>query len=327
MIRFCLFVFMSKYSMLELLRIRQRRLTMDIQQLYYFMNIVECGCNLSLAAKKIHITQSALSQLIINFETNEELVLFYRKNGRLDSLTPSGEKLYAYAQELTQLHQKMNQMVRKEAAKQKGTIRIGLPSLILRIFFSSFFPKLSLDNPDIQIEIVEGGSNFLRKMLFQNDLDYAILIEPTSLDPKSFEEHVIQIDEMTAFMYHDHPLANRGMLHWEELAPYPIATFNESYTTNELVKTKLRSIDSEARIMFESSSWDYLVEATQESKIVTILPSPIERTIDKSLFRELPFKDPIPFNVLLCRPIKKNYSDVESSVYESILSYFYQPII
>jgi DNA-binding transcriptional LysR family regulator len=47
--------------------------TMDIQQLYYFMNIVECGCNLSLAAKKIHITQSALSQLIINFETNEEL--------------------------------------------------------------------------------------------------------------------------------------------------------------------------------------------------------------------------------------------------------------
>lgn len=300
---------------------------MDIQQLYYFMNIVECGCNLSLAAKKIHITQSALSQLIINFETNEELVLFYRKNGRLDALTPSGEKLYAYAQQITKMHEQMNEMVRKEAAKQKGTIRIGLPSLILRIFFSSFFPKFTLDNPNIQIEIVEGGSNFLRKMLFQNDLDYAILIEPTSLDPKSFEEHVIQIDEMTAFVYHDHPLANNKQLYWEELEPYPLGTFNESYTTNELVKNKLAEVKSKAEIKFESSSWDYLVEATQESKIVTILPSPIERTVDKSLFREIPFKDPIPFNVLLCRPLKADYSDVESLVYESILSYFYQPII
>lgn len=301
--------------------------SMDIQQLYYFMNIVECGCNLSLAAKKIHITQSALSQLIINFEANEELVLFYRKNGRLDSLTPSGEKLYAYAQQITKLHEQMNDMVRKEAAKQKGTIRIGLPSLILRIFFSSFFPKFTLANPDIQIEIIEGGSNQLRKMLFQNDLDYAILIEPTSLDPKAFEEHVIQIDEMTAFVYHDHPLAYKKMLNWEDLEPYPIGTFNESFTTNELVRNKLAEIKSKAKIMFQSSSWDYLVEATQESKIVTILPSPIERTMDKTLFKEIPFKDPIPFNVLLCRPIKSTYSEVESKVYESILSYFYQPII
>lgn len=31
---------------------KEMSVTMDIQQLYYFMNIVECGCNLSLAAKK-----------------------------------------------------------------------------------------------------------------------------------------------------------------------------------------------------------------------------------------------------------------------------------
>ena len=300
---------------------------MDIQQLYYFMNIVECGCNLSLAAKKIHITQSALSQLIINFEANEELPLFYRKNGRLDALTPSGEKLYAYAQQITKLHAQMNEMVRKEAAKQKGTIRIGLPSLILRIFFSSFFPKLMMDNPDIQLEIVEGGSNYLRKMLFQNDLDYAILIEPTSLDPKSFEEHVIQIDEMTAFVYHTHPLASKKKLTWRDLEPFPIATFNETYTTYELVTKKLADEKSQAQIKLTSSSWDYLVEATQESNIVSILPSPIERTIDRDLFVEIPFKEPIPFNVLLCRPIKGNYNDVEGLVYESILSYFYQPIV
>ena len=300
---------------------------MDVQQLFYFMNIVECGCNLSLAAKKIHITQSALSQLIINFETNEELVLFYRKNGRLDSLTPSGEKLYAYAQEITALHDEMRDMVRKEASKQKGTIRIGLPSLILRIFFSAFFPKLMLDNPSVKIEIIEGGSNDLRRMLFQNDLDYAILIEPTSLDLKSFEEHVIQIDEMTAFMSKDHPLAKKELLDWSDVMDYPIATFNESFTTNALVKDKLHAISEEKEPTFLSSSWDYLVEATMDSEIVTILPSPIERTIDQDHYVEIPFRDPIPFNVLLCRHIKKNYNEVEAYVYETILNYFYEPVV
>ncbi len=37
---------------------------MDIVQMGYFINIVENNCNLSLAAKKIHISQSALSQFI-----------------------------------------------------------------------------------------------------------------------------------------------------------------------------------------------------------------------------------------------------------------------
>ena len=46
---------------------------MDIIQMYYFINIVECNYNLSLAAKKIHISQPALSQFISNFEREKEL--------------------------------------------------------------------------------------------------------------------------------------------------------------------------------------------------------------------------------------------------------------
>ena len=179
---------------------------MDITQLNYFINIVECGCNLSLAAKKIHISQSALSQMITNFEKEEELNLFYRKNGRLEELTPSGTMLYQYALDMLKLHDEMKGMLRKESSKQKGTIRIGLPSLILRVLFSKFFSKFIVENPEIKIEIIEDGSHELRRMFLQKDLDYVVLIEPTNLDPKSFEEHVIQIDEMTAFMAPTHPL-------------------------------------------------------------------------------------------------------------------------
>lgn len=39
---------------------------MAIQMGNYSANIVDRGCNLSIAAKKIHISQSALSQFVTN---------------------------------------------------------------------------------------------------------------------------------------------------------------------------------------------------------------------------------------------------------------------
>lgn len=299
---------------------------MDITQLNYFINIVECGCNLSLTAKKIHISQSALSQLITNFEREEDLELFYRKNGRLEELTPSGKRLYNSALMIVKAYEEMKDMVRKESAKQKGTIRVGIPSLILRVFFSNFFPKFIVENPEIKIEIVENGCNELRRMFLQKDLDYVVVIEPTNLDTKSFEEHAIQIDELTAFMSPEHPLANEEKISWNKIEEYPLATFNESFVTNDLVKRKLVEYHLNPAITFTSSSWDFLIETTHHSDTIAVLPSPIRRYLSTTDYVEKSFKDPIPFNVLLCRPIKDAYSNVETYLHESILGYFYQPI-
>ena len=316
-----------QYSYLFYARTNQRGIeTLDIIQLYYFVNIVECGCNLSLAAKKIHISQSALSQMITNFEKEEELSLFYRKSGRLEKLTPSGKKLYRYALDMLKMHDELKDMIHKEASKQKGTIRLGLPSLILRVFFSTFFSKFIVENPDIKIELIEGGCNELRRMFLQNDLDYVVLIEPTSLDQKMYEEHIIQIEEYTAFMASDHPLSKEDKLNWKNLESYPIATFNESFVTNALVQRALTEHQSQADIIFTSSSWDFLIETTQHSDTIAVLPSPIRRYLTSSNYTEKNFKNPIPFNVLLCRPIKRSYSAVETKLHESILNYFYQPI-
>lgn len=299
---------------------------MDILQLYYFINIVECNFNLSLAAKKIHISQPALSQFISNFESEKEILLFYRKNGRLNGLTPAGERIYEYALKITEQHEEMQEVVRLESLKQKGTIRIGLPSLILRVYFSQYFPSLSLNNPDVHIEIIENGSNELRKMLIADEIDMAILIEPTSLDTKKYEQHVIEIDQMVAFMAIDHPLVHCDKLQWKDLKNYPIGTFNKNFMTHQLVADKLRELNIENQIHFTSSSWDYLIEATRNEEIITILPRPVETFFDSKVFTNKKFEDFIPFNFRLCRPVKDKYNSVEDFVFDNIIEHFYQPL-
>lgn len=299
---------------------------MNISQMNYLITIVECGCNLSVAAKKAHVSQSALSQFVTNFERDEEIELFVRKNGRLAELSASGEKVYDYAKKIVALHEEMQEMVREESDKQKGTVRIGLPSLVLTVLFSNFFSRFTVENPDIRIEIIEEGSHELKRMLYEKDLDYAVLVEPTKLDPKIYEENIIQIDEYKAFINPEHPLAEKSKVKWKDLSPYQIATFRKSFVTNELVLEKLAETGADTSIQLTSASWDFLVETTYHSEIVTILPGPIHRYLKTDDVVMKSFENPIPFNVLLCRPIKESYSPVENYLHEEMLSYFYQPI-
>lgn len=299
---------------------------MDIIQMYYFINIVECSCNLSLAAKKIHISQSALSQFVKNFEENESIQLFHRKNGRLDGLTEAGDRIYRYSTEIVSKYEEMQNAIQSESAKQKGTIRLGLPSLILRFYFSNILPNFLLKHPHIDIQIIESGGVDLRQKLLAEELNYALLIEPTSLDTKKYEQHIIQMDEYVAFMDKHHPLANKELLEWKDLEAYQLGTFVKSFTTYGLVEEKLKKEKITAKLVHLSSSWDYLVESTYGTDIISILPAPIENLLDHERFKVVRFRDFIPFNIWFCRPYKARTNDVENFVYEEFLKLFYMPV-
>lgn len=298
---------------------------LDLVQMEYFINIVECGFNLSLASKKIHISQSALSQFITNFERDNEIELFIRKKGRLVELTAIGEMIFNESQVIVNQVNSLLNNIQREASKQKGTIRIGIPSLILRVYFSSFFTTYMFENPDIHIEIVEEGSIQLRKMLFDDEIDLAVLIEPTSLDTGRFNQQIIQMDEMAAFMDHKHPLAKKEKLEWQDITDYPIATFYKSFTTQNLVVQKLRDTNVDTEIITTSASWDYLIEATTGNQMVTILPSPVAEYCNPDTHVIKWFEDPIPFNFYVCRRTQESYPVIENTIFFEIIDLFYQP--
>lgn len=299
---------------------------MDITQLSYFIKIVESGFNLSLAARKIHITQPALSQMITNFETEEELLLFERRNGRFEELTPSGKLLYEYALEIVAKHEEMKTMIRRESLKQKGTIRIGIPSAVLRMYFLSFLPQFILEHQELQIEVVEGGAKELTKKLTENDLDLAVLVDPAILDHKAFEEQVIQIDEFVAYMRKDHPLQAKKNLSWQDLKDYPLGTFNDTYTTYDLVSKRLNKHLKHAKLQFTGDSLEYLLDLTGHSDTVIILQNAMYSLANQDMVIKKSFKDPLQFVLLLCRPVKNFYTPEEKFLYESILEFFYQPV-
>lgn len=294
---------------------------MDIFQLDYFIKVVESGGSLTLAAKKINISQSALSQLISNFEKEEGIELFYREKGRLTELTDCGQDFYAYALKITQLYNDMYEMVRRASLKKKGQLRIGIPSLILRLYFTSFFTKFIVKNNEVKIEIVEGGSKQLTSLLLKGELDLAVLIEPTFLNQDKFETFPLMSDHIGAFLNASHPLTRLKQLEWKDIEQYPVASFNQNFLSYDLIQQAMKAEKVQLEMKFTSSSWDFLMQVTKESSAIALLPTPLHYYIDDDSTM-IPFKKPIPFKTSLCRPIKEDYSNLERYVKGSILTCF-----
>ena len=295
---------------------------LNIDHLKYFITVVNNGFNLSEASKKLHISQPALSKYILKFEEEERVDLFYRKHGRLLGLTPSGENFFANAKGVVEAHDRMLKELREASKKVRGVIRIGIPPLILTVLFTEVMSKLILLNPLIKFEIVEAGAFELRKLLAMNELDFAVLLSPSELNPQAFVEVLLKKDDLTVFLSSSHALAEKEILTWSDLEKEKLALFNESFMIHHLLMGKFRALRMEPDIQILSGSWDFLLEVTKDSGMVTILPSPITKFMITDGILEKKLVSPVSWKVVLTHPLKSYTSTLEKYVKESIVDYF-----
>jgi len=295
---------------------------MDIRYLEYFIEIVNCKFNLSAASKKLKVSQPALSQVIKSFETGENIQLFERFKGRLQSLTPSGKVFYRNALLLTENYRNMLEELRESSIKIRGKIRIGVPPLILGITFSEVLSTLISDNPDIEIEIVEAGSVELEEMLVSKELDLAVLILPTGIDSEVIDEHLIQESELAAFMSTDNPLAKKRKLLWSDLNNQTLALQDSSFALHHKIKHRLDEENVQLKKIITSKSWDFLLMSTKKSSFITIFQSPIKDIFSLDGIVKVPFADPIPWRVAICQTHKKRHTHVENFVLKTIIEHF-----
>ena len=69
-------------------------------------------------------------------EESEDVYLFERYKGRLNGLTPAGERFYVNAEHIINEYKNMMEDLREDSVQFKGKVRIGIPPLILGIAFS-----------------------------------------------------------------------------------------------------------------------------------------------------------------------------------------------
>lgn len=302
---------------------------MEITQLQYFIAIVQSDCNLSRASERLHISQPALSRLLTNFERDEKVNLFHRQGGRLVGLTPAGEKLYINAVSIVESHNRMLEELREDSSHHRGSIRIGIPPLIVTVFFSEIMAQLMVLNPNITFHIIEKGAFELKNMLLLGEIDLAILLNPNDLNSFTYKEVEIFNDELSAFMNYKHPLANRESISWKDLTDQNLVIFNDTYMIHHQLSKKLTSERVRPKLLINLESWDFMFEFTRKTDFITIQPSPIKNHAVMDCVRMVRFRDPIKWKVVVNYEKKEYYSNVQEYVLNSIVNFTQnqQPIV
>lgn len=146
---------------------------MDTKQIEYILKIAEEN-NITRAADKLFLTQSALNQQLLKLEKELGTPLFYRSRTNWRP-TEAGEVYLRNAREILRLKKDTYNQISDIAATRRGRLSIGFTPGRGINMFTSIYPLFRQKYPDIFVEPVEKSVRELQKMIADDHLDIAFL--------------------------------------------------------------------------------------------------------------------------------------------------------
>ena len=110
---------------------------MEIRNLISFLRVAELG-NFTKAAKELGYSQAAVTVHISQLEKELHTPLFERI-GNKNILTPVGQHLVEYANQMLQLHEDITNLTQTDLSTCRGTLRLGA---IESVAFSFLVPLI-----------------------------------------------------------------------------------------------------------------------------------------------------------------------------------------
>jgi LysR family transcriptional regulator, transcriptional activator of nhaA len=144
---------------------------LNYHHLYYFWKVATLG-HLTQAAEALHVSQSALSAQIRQFEHTMGVELFTRSGRRL-VLTDTGRQVLRYAQDIFRTGEELESILLRGASQHTQQLAIGVLTNLSRNFTERFIQPL-LANEQVSLSLVTGDMNRLLEGLSRHELDLAL---------------------------------------------------------------------------------------------------------------------------------------------------------
>lgn len=188
---------------------------MELRHLRYFVAIADLG-SISEAGRRLHVSQSTISEQVADLEAEVGGSLFDRRAGRV-RLTPQGIIFLTEARKTLLAAERTVDVTRRSLAGKLGTLSIG--------FFlwgvGGFFPRLIREyrrlHPGVRLSLVELDTVGQMEALAAGKIDFGFTRPLLPPFDRMFESELLYEDPIVVVMPRDHELS-RGRLRMEDLA-------------------------------------------------------------------------------------------------------------
>lgn len=188
----------------------------NLQKYKAFLKAAEYG-SFTKAAEVLNYSQSAVSRMVQDLETEWNVILLERKKTGM-ILTSDGIRLLPHVKSICEAHEKLQIEVDDLNGLQSGILRIGTFSSVATHWLPNIIEKFQKDYPNIDYELLLGDYDEIERWVLDGRVDCGFTRIPTK---QSMEVIFLGMDELKVILRENHPLAEYETISAEMLCEYP----------------------------------------------------------------------------------------------------------
>lgn len=229
---------------------------MNLSQIELLRILQETHFNLSKAADKMHVVQSAVSRQLQLFEDELGSPLFERNGKKLTGLTPLGMRIMQEVSAIHQAKQNIQTIAADFLDSNQGVIHIATTHTQAKYFLPEPIQRFRAKYPGVRIYMVQASPEQLIDQLHTHKADIAICTEKVEEDADLVRQFCYEWHH-AAVMPKNHPLCE-GEISIERLASFPILTYSFGYTGRSTIESALKEAGMELDIILAAADTDII---------------------------------------------------------------------
>ncbi|MBF7016082.1 LysR family transcriptional regulator [Staphylococcus durrellii] len=290
---------------------------MEWHHLEYFKLLAKLQ-NVSLSAKQLNVSQSALSRAIKHLEEEVGSPLFNRV-GRSLKLNKHGKEFLVTVNTITQEMEMFKSKVTQSIDMLNGDITLGFLHSVGPTYLSDFLKTFNADYPNIRVKLLQDDAKGLISKLENGDIDIAI----TMVTPASKSVCFIPLlqEQLFITLNSNHNLAQAQSLNVADLVDERFILLKENFVLREQVDRIFSDHGINVEINFESDETLTIASFVSAGLGISILP--------KLKNIQLPNLTQIPINkynaqrkIGLCYLTQTDLLPIVKVTKESLINYF-----
>ena len=178
---------------------------MTQRELLYTVTIYDEG-SFSAAAKKLFVSQPALSQAIQKLEEELGMTLFTRSAGKTVPTTAC--KVFVdHGRPLLDAFDRFEKEMHVYAESRLYELSVSMPPYKIRNLMPFILPEFRELHPDVKVDIIEERSDMAEQLAMQDLINFCIVNEPVFV--KNIERIPLYTGEFLLAVPKDHPFAKK----------------------------------------------------------------------------------------------------------------------
>lgn len=219
------------------------------------------------AAKKLGLTQPAVSLAIKELETYYSICLFDRISRKL-FITEDGKQFLQYARQIVSLFDEMEKEFKN--CDSLKLLRIGSSITIGTCLLPQYVKQFQTQYPQIKIQATIDNSSIIEEKILKSKLDFALIEGFTHSE--NILSHSFLKDELVLVCGANHALAGKSEISIHELASQTFILREKGSGTRELFDSTLFTQGITVTPAWESISTEAIINAVVSGIGVSVLP-------------------------------------------------------